>query len=200
MRENYEKALNSLKRDNYDYAIELLTGIIAINQEFAEARHFLRVAQRKKYIGAPPSKLSEAISNIISIGYFIKALIFKLRNEPSLAILEYEKILANNPFSIWALLEQGKTFLYMELRDSAIYCFEEIYAVEQNNMTALKNLGKLYIDKGDYDRARASYKKLMEVHPHDHDAEKGLRNLDALGAIKKNYSETQTPNDFKNEI
>lgn len=200
LKDSYEKALSALKRDNYDYAIDILSGIVSIQQDFATARHFLRIAERKKYETSPPNSVTKIVIFLISIFYTIKAFILRLRNDPSLAVMEYEKILALNPFAKNTLFRLGKTFIYMGLNESAIYAFEEIFAMRPKNIVVLKNLGKLYMDIGEYDKSKSYYKKLMEIHPHDHDAEKGLRNIDALGTIKRNYASTEEPPDFKIKI
>lgn len=200
LNDNYEKALSALKRDNFDYAIELLSAIVAVKQDFARARHFLRISQRKKFQKSKQNLASKAFSSFFSLVYSIKALIFKLRNEPSLAIREYENIISLNPFNKNALLHLGKTFLVMGLDESAIYAFEETLECSPKNLFALKNLGKLYLEIGDYQKSRFYYKKILEIHPYDHDAEKGLRNLDALGTIKKGFSSQDQPDSFKVKI
>lgn len=200
LNDNYEKALSALKRENYDYAINLFSNIIAIKQDFAKARHYLRIAQRSEYKLNPPGIASKILVFLISIINTIKAIVFKLKNEPALSVREYEKILSYNPFSKSALLELGKTFLLMGLNESAMYTFEELSEISPKNLFVLKNLGKLYQESGNYEKSRSYYKKVMEIHPYDHDAEKGLRNLDALGTIRKSYSQTEEPGDFKIRI
>ena len=68
--------------------------------------------------------------------------------------------------------------------------FEEIRVINPNSIVALKNLGQIYSQLDNYSAARKCYETILKIVPHDPEAEKGIKNLDALGTIKDSFGQS----------
>jgi len=53
-------------------------------------------------------------------------------------------------------------------------------------------LGEMHSNLENYERARQCFKKVLEIKPHDHTAERGLKNLDALTTIDKSFDKNKS--------
>ena len=55
------------------------------------------------------------------------------------------------------------------------------------DIDALKKLGELYVKREDYRNAKATYESALKINPHDTEVLKSLKNLDALGTMKREF-------------
>lgn len=100
-----------------------------------------------------------------------------------------------------ALMEEPNSALYKMARQETIKRFEELIQKKGNNATSYFNLGLLYFEKGEYDRAISAYKMALDINPRH---AKTLNNLGtvylkmgALEEARKSY-EQSIQNDPKN--
>lgn len=186
-KEYYDKGLFAFEKKNYDYALELFAQALKIQKDFVEARHYLRLSSQKKNQENPPSLLTTISNKFKSLPSFIKAFVFESKTKFIPAIEEYEKILKNEPNNIYILIKTAQCLLKQHDHSSALQAFEEIRQLAPNNIIVLKNMGQLYSQIENYPLSRECYETILKLHPHEPEAEKNLKNLDALGTIKKNF-------------
>jgi tetratricopeptide (TPR) repeat protein len=186
-KEYYNKGLFAFEKKNYDYAIELFSQALIIKRDSAQARHYLHLSAQNKSRQHPPTKLHSLLQKIWNSPLLLKAVILDIKKHFSSAIDVYEKILKSDPNNIFILTRLARDLLKQEDSASALNVFEEILAIDHNNIPALKNLGQLYSQSDNYPSARKCYEAVLKLVPHDQDAEKGLNNLAALGAIKESF-------------
>ena len=89
-----------------------------------------------------------------------------------------------------ALVKLGALLKAEHMNEAAAVTLEKGVEISPNDITAHELLGELHSDLGNYDRARQCFKKVLERRPHDHAAERGLKNLDALTTIDKSFEKT----------
>ncbi|MBM3253705.1 MAG: tetratricopeptide repeat protein [Candidatus Omnitrophica bacterium] len=183
----FDKGVSAFNRKNYEYAIELFSQILRLKFDFAEARHYLRLAEQKFFKEHPPKLLSRILNRFYCFFYGLRASIFYLQNNIKRSVDEYEKLLRKEPFDEKALLKLARIFQKINDANSALRLFEEVVQLKPKNIEALKRLGELYIKTDDLPRARSCFNAVLSISPYDLDAEKFLRNLDALGTLKKNF-------------
>ncbi|MCG2677687.1 tetratricopeptide repeat protein, partial [bacterium] len=140
-----------------------------------------------KFQENPPAAPVLLFNRIKSLPFLLKAIFLDIKNQPAAAIGEYEKILRSQPNNTYVLTRLGHDLLKERDTASALKVFEEIRLIDPKNITALKNLGQLYSQTDNYSSACECYKTILKVLPHDHEAEAGIKNLDALGAIKESF-------------
>ncbi|MCQ9208137.1 MAG: hypothetical protein NG712_02030 [Omnitrophica bacterium] len=190
-KEYYNKGLFAFEKKNYDYAIELFAQALTLKKDFADARHYLRLSEQKKFQENPPPTVLVLLNKIKNLPSLLKALICDIKNKPDCAIDEYEKILKAEPNNTYILTRLAQDLLKERDANSALRTFEEIKLIDPRNIVALKNLGQLYSQMDNYALARQCYESILKVLPHDPEAEKGIKNLDALGAIKESFGQSE---------
>ena len=55
VKEYYNKGLLAFEKKNYDYAIELFSQALTLKKDFADARHYLRLSEQRKFQENPPN-------------------------------------------------------------------------------------------------------------------------------------------------
>ena len=191
VKDHYEKAQIAVDRKNYNYAIDLLTHAINIKPDFAMARRLLRLAEIKVYEEKPPNTLKLAVNRIFSLFRMFVALLNETKGNYHDAIAIYEDILKNDPKNGAVLIKLGILLKLEGMEEAAMVTLES--AVEQAEKSAVgyELLGELHSNLGNYKRARQCFKKVLEIRPTDHTAERGLKNLDALTTIDKSFDKNK---------
>lgn len=185
----YNKGLLAFEKKNYDYAIELFSQALSLKKDFADARHYLRLSEQRKFQENPPGALNILFTKIKNFPVLLKSIILDIKNQPSQAAEEYEKILRTEPKNTYVLTRLAQDLLKERDTHSALKVFEQIKLIDSENILALKNLGLLYSQMDNYPAARQCYEAILKISPHDPEAEKGIKNLDALGAIKTTFGQ-----------
>ncbi len=188
----YNKGLFAFEKKNYDYAIGLFSQALALIKDFAAARHHLRLAEQERLKQQPHLKAFSFLNKIKNLPFLLKAIVLDIKNLPAAAVEEYEKILKSEPNNTYILTRLAQDLLKEQDTASALKVFEEIRLIDFHNVVALKSLGQLYAQTDDYASARKCYEDVLKISPHDHEAEAGIKNLDALGAIKEGFSQSDS--------
>jgi len=192
VKDYYEKGIAAVKRENYDYAVELFSAALALKQDFAEARYFLWFAlwERKKKV-PDPLRIRAAFSGISALLPALKGLSLKKRGKTWEAIYQLEKAMKLDPGNAntlnaiaECLISEGQTF-------NAIKILEGIPLIDKKNYKALVKLGQLYRSVDNYDKARAYYEAALRVNPNDTEAERAIKDLDALTTLKGSFTNPQ---------
>lgn len=187
VKDHYEKAQIAFDRKNYTYAIELLTHAINIKPDFASARRLLRTVEVKLLEENPPNFLKRMINFVYSYFHTFIAMLNETKGSYHDAIAIYEDILRNDPKNGRVLLKLGILLKLEGMEEASMVTLES--AVEQAKKSAVGYglLGELHSSLGNYERARQCFKKVLQIRPADHAAERGLKNLDALTTIDKSF-------------
>ena len=190
----YDKASMAVDQRNYDYAIELLIRAIKIKPDFAKGRQLLRLAEIRHFDEHTPNILVLIVIRLFSlIRMFIASMVEMSRKHHDAMVL-YEKILEIDPKNTLILTKLGNLLKVEGMKEAAAVTLETAVNVSAKNVLAYELLGELCSDLGNYDRARVCFKKVLELKPHDANAEKGLKNLDALTTIDKSFDKKDAGN------
>ncbi len=183
----YDKASLAVHQKNYNYAIELLTRAINIKPDFVKGRQLLRLAEIKKFNENPPAMVIRLIRRVLSFIYMFIAFISESVGKRHEAISTYEKILKNDPKNSMALVKLGNILKIEGMKEASAVTLESAINISPKNIIAYELLGEIYSGLGNYGRARLCFKKVLELKPHDANADKALKNLDALTTIDKSF-------------
>ena len=196
IKSRYEKASMAVEKKNYDYAIQLLTEAISIKPDFAKARQLIRVAEIKKFEEKAPNIITSSIKRLFSFFRMPWAMINEIKGDHSAAMIAYEKILRNDPKNVWVLVRLAHLLKIDGMKEASAVTLEVAISLSKKNAIAYELLGEVYSDLGDYGHARYCFKKVLELKPHDANAERGIKNLDALTTIDKSFEEKDS-GDFR---
>lgn len=187
LKEFFNKGLLAFEKQNYDYAIDIFTDILSYKYDHLEARHYLHLALQKKYPPCTSNLAKKLLTSANAPILNMKADSLLKKGDTSAAIEVLEKILLSNPCDTSALKKIAEIFLNKNLPQHAINNLEEAKLANPNDITVLKKLGEIYLKKEDYQNAKANYDAILKINPNDIDALRSLKNLDALGTIKREF-------------
>ena len=184
----FEKGIQAYTQGSYEYAVDLLTFVIKQAPDATEARRYLRLAVQKLYSQQPPSWLTQCAAMILSLPVRLWAMVCVVQGQYPRAIHLYERLLCLQPRSRGLLMHLAATLSRAGLDDAALATYEEALGLDPNHVACLRKLARLSMKHGNDDQARRCFERILTLAPNDLEAKQGLRNLDALGTIKKGFT------------
>ncbi len=184
----FEKGIQAYTQGSYEYAVDLLTFVIKYAPDATEARRYLRLAIQKQLGQTPPSALSHVGLTVATLPIRWWAMLAELQGNVRQATNLYESLLQLLPRSRSLLLQLATALARGGMEDAALQTYEELLAIDPNHLGALRKLARLAMKRGNDPQARQCFERILHLHPNDLEAQQSLRNLDALGTIKKGFS------------
>lgn len=184
----FEKGIQAYTQGSYEYAIDLLSFVVTNAPDATEARRYLRLAIQKQAGRRPPAALSQLGLSAVTLPLRWWAILAHWRGDLRRAISWYERLLRLLPRSTSLLMRLAAALAKHGLEDAAQQTYEELLAVDPNHLGALRQLARLAMKRGNDPLARQCFERLLKLHAGDLEAQQSLRNLDALGTIKKGFS------------
>jgi tetratricopeptide (TPR) repeat protein len=183
LREYFQKGVNALEKKNYDYAIEMLLQVVQEEPSYSEARHELHRAEYEKYSHQPPSLVALILIKVNNLIPLIMAYYYESVKKFEKAIAFYEDLLRYDLCNQRYLNKIYSLALKAEYPDIAIIALESMYRLNKNKSEIAQNLGRLYRDKGDIQKATFFFKRAIEIDPHNQKLTKAFKDLEALHTI-----------------
>jgi tetratricopeptide (TPR) repeat protein len=186
----FQKGNDALVRENYDYAVDLLTQVLDKEPAFYEGRKALRLAQMRK-AGGGGGFFSRALKSASSSPLVAKGQI-ALRRNPTEALSIGEQILNGDPNSSAGhrLIAEAATSL--EMPRTAVMSYDILF----KNSPRDKNIGIPYANMlAEIGEAKTAERILMEMQrmmPSDPDLHQALKDLSARKTLSEGGYDTAT--------
>ncbi len=184
----FDKGIQAYTQGSYEYAVDLLTFVVKQAPDATEARRYLRLAIQKQFAQHPSSALSQVGLWLLTLPVRWWAMLAQLQGNVRQAATLYEWLLHLSPRSPTLLLRLALTLTRRGLDDAALQTYEELLSIAPNHLGALRQLARLTMKHGNDVQARQCFERVLHLHPGDIEAQQSLRNLDALGTIKKGFT------------
>ena len=184
----FDKGIQAYTQGAYEYAVDLLTFVLKQAPDATEARRYLRLAIQKQFVQRPPSALSQLWYSVVTMPVRWWAIIAQLQGKGRQAINLYEWLLSITPRSRSLLMRLALTLTQAGLDDAAVQTYEELLVIDPNHLAALRKFARVAMKRGNDTQARQCFERVLQLHPGDLEAQQSLRNLDALGTIKKGFA------------
>lgn len=184
----FEKGIQAYTQGSYEYAVDLLTFVVGQAPDATEARRYLRLAIQKHLSQHPPSALAQVGIGLATLPIRGWAILSELRGATRDAAGLYEWLLHLSPRSRSLLMRLAGVLTRNGLDDAARQTYEELLAVDPHHLGALRKLARLAMKHGNDAQARQCFERILKLHAGDLEAQQSLRNLDALGTIKKGFT------------
>lgn len=184
----FDKGILAFTQGHYAYAIDLLSFVVKQIPDATEARRYLRLAIQEQFKQHPPSMGWQVATTAATLLLGLIARLFELQGRILQAAHLYEWLLTLTPRSRLLLMQLANSLSLAGLDDAAIQTYEELLAIDSNHIGALRKLSRLAMKRGDDPKARRCFERILQLHPGDVEAQQSLRNLDALGTIRKGFS------------
>ncbi len=177
LRPLFTKGNDALQRENFDYAIDLFTHVLAKEPRVFECRKALRTAQLRK-AGSGGGFFKKAWSSASSSPLLAKAQL-ALRKDPAEAMQIAEQILTGDPHSSPAhrIIVEAATAL--EMPQTAVLSLEILLRNSPKDRELAIQFANSLADTGDIARAEKILSDLCRQSPGDNDLALALKNISA---------------------
>ncbi len=182
LREQYEKGLAALQRQNLDYAVAIFAQVLQKEPGFYACREALRATQSKK-TGGKGGFLRKMFGTASSSPLFAKGQI-ALRTNPLEAINVAEQLLNSDPNNSAAHKLLADAALAADLPRTAALSLEIAFKISPDREVALK-LGRALASAGMSDRAERILSELASTFPNDPEIAKVLKNVSAKRTLSE---------------
>jgi tetratricopeptide (TPR) repeat protein len=179
-RDLYNKGLAAFERNNLDYAIEMFMQTLAIEPDFLQCRKILRAAQLKRAESVGKLKQMMASARLQPLLAKAKLAVSKM---PLEAIALAEQALCDDPRSGQAMAILAEAAETAEMHETAAQTLETYTKINPRDAKALHWLARAYTNMSKHDLAREVYERLVQMSPKDFEAQKGLQDSTAKGAM-----------------
>lgn len=173
VRELYEKGRLNLERNNYDYAIALLTQVLQQEPAFYEARQALRATQFKK-AGGSTTFFKKVFGAASSSPLLAKGQVL-LRSHPIEALHVAEQILNSDPNNTLAHKLLAEAALAAGLPKTAVLSLEIAYKHSPKDRDVALKLARTLDEIGQHARAEKVLLDLRQALPDDPDVAQALK-------------------------
>ncbi|MDL5046616.1 tetratricopeptide repeat protein [Oscillatoria amoena NRMC-F 0135] len=178
----YLKGEDAAKKDNFDYAIDILQSALVREPAFLKARQTLRSIAAKKSKGV--SQIKRAMSQPKIMALQTKA---SPKKDPLKAMEVAEQILAIDPFNKTGTNILAEAALAADMPETAIFARVAYREGNPGDMDNLFKLAALHISQNEGDKAAKCYEAILKLpgQAANADAIKGMKDATAYSTIKE---------------
>jgi tetratricopeptide (TPR) repeat protein len=184
LREQYEKGLAAIQRENLDYAISILDAILRQEPAFYNCREALRAAQFKR-AGKRGGFLKRMIGTAGHSPLLAKGQI-ALRSHPLDALVTAEQILNSDPHSLPAHRLLAEAALAVDLPRTAVLSLEIVFKNAPDRKSAIK-LALALAQTGQIARGESILVDLAATFPTDMAVQQALKDVSAQRSLDESY-------------
>ncbi len=179
-------------KTNPQYALEVLSGILARNPGCIEVRRSLRKAQ-KTMLGTKKG-LFDGLAGALTSGKIAKA----VEADPVAAIAAAEEALAKKPTDANANKTLALAGIKLGFHELAAFAYEELAANEPTETQHFVDLANVWIAAGEYDHALAAADRGLKLFPGNGDLQEAVRKASVSKTMKKGNWEDK--GDFQSKL
>lgn len=177
IRDQYEKGLAALEKNNLDYALSLLEQVLVKEPGFYECRQALRATQVKKH-GSSTGLFKRMLGAASNSPMLAKAQM-ALRSNPLEAIRIVEGILNGDPNNNTAHRLLAEAALAADLPRTAVLSLEFVLKSSPGDKAAALSLASALGGSGQVTRAETIMAELQRAYPNDPEIAQTLKDLSA---------------------
>lgn len=187
-REQFDKGMAAYQRQNFDYAIDILCGLLQLEPAFYEAREALRVTQFKR-VKAGKSFFSKVLGKASVSPTLAKAQMLA-RRKPLEALVAAEQVLNVDPGNSAAHRALAEAATAAGLPRTALLSLEIAFKNNPADRKLALQLADAYADAGQIKRAETIYEEALKAHPNDPDLQQALKDLAARRTLAEGGYDT----------
>jgi len=179
----FQKGNDALLRENYDYAVDLLTQVMEREPAFYEGRKALRVAQAKK-AGGGGGFFKKAMRSASSSPLVAKGQI-ALRRNPVEALAIGEQILNSDPNSSGGHRLIAEAAVALDMPRTAVMSLDMLFRNSPKDKTIAIQYANMLAAIGEARRAEKILMDLQSAMPSDPELNQALKDLSARKTLSE---------------
>jgi tetratricopeptide (TPR) repeat protein len=184
LRDQYEKGLAAIHRENLDYAISILDALLRQEPAFYNCREALRAAQFKR-AGKKGGFLKRFLGTAGHSPLLAKGQL-ALRSNPLDALVTAEQILNSDPHSLPAHRLLAEAALAADLPRTAVLSLEIVFKNAPDRKSAIK-LAKALARTGQIARGESILIDLASTFPADLEIQQALKHVSAQRSLDESH-------------
>ena len=173
------KAVAAIELRNFGYAIDLLQNLLKQEPEFLTGRQMLRRAEVTRIKAE-----KKGFFNISTGPLAIMKAQRELKRDPKKTIELVEKVLETGPYNLQANMLLKDAAVAAEYPEIAIFAMETLLENDPRDVKVLHELGRLFHQFDQSDKAVEVYNRISEIDPLDLDAPKLGKDASARASMK----------------
>lgn len=177
LREQYEKGLLAFEKNNLDYAVALLSQVVAEEPAFFECRQVLRVSQFKRAGGSNKTGLFRRLLG--STNPKLVQARMALRANPVEALNLAESVLNGDPNNLDAHKVLAEAALALGFPFTAVLSLEIVFKQLPKDRDVAAKLAAAFTQAGQPGRAEKVLSDILRAYPHDADLAQLYKNVAA---------------------
>ncbi len=179
----FTKGNEALQRDNFDYAIDLFSQVLAKEPGLYECRKALRTAQFSK-AGERGGLVKKFFSSATSSPLVAKGQL-ALRKDPAEALHIAEQILNTDPYNSGAHRLVVEAASALQMPHTAVMSLEVLVKNSPKDAVVAIQFANRLADAGEVSRAEKILSDLQRLMPNDNDVTQALKNISARKTLEK---------------
>ncbi|PHX79711.1 MAG: hypothetical protein CK541_03570 [Opitutia bacterium] len=185
-------AADQQMKTNPQYAVEVLTSILARNPGCIEVRRSLRKAQ-KAMLGTKKG-MFDGLTGALSSGKIAKA----VEADPLAALAAAEEALAKKPIDANANKTIALAALKLDFPELAAFAYEELATNDPTEIQHFVDLANVWISAGENDQALSAADSGLKLFPGNGDLQEAVRRASVNKTMKKGNWEDK--GDFQSKL
>lgn len=173
------KAVAAIELRNFGYAISLLQGILKKEPEFLTGRQLLRRAEVAKQKAAKKRRFNISAPSMALLKAQREA-----KKDPKRAVELLEKVLEDEPYQRQANLALKEAATAAGWLETAVFALQTLLEENGRDVKVLHELGRLYHQLGDNERAVEIYNRITAIDPADAEALRLGKDASARGSMR----------------
>src|SRR3954466_11129600 len=178
-RSHWLKAVAAVELRNFGYAISLLQGILKHEPEFLTGRQLLRRAEVTK---AKAEK--KGFFNVSTASIGVMKAQREVKKDPKRAIELVEKVLEDEPYNRQANLLLKEAAVAAKMPEIGVLALQTLLEEKPRDTKLLHELGRLYLEIDQSDKAVEIYNRISEADPLDAEAIRLGKDASARASMK----------------
>ena len=188
----FTKGNDALARDNFDYAIDLFTQVLARDPAIFDVRKALRRAQQGKAAAGSSGFFKKMLSSAGSSPQIAKAQL-ALRSNPTEALALAEQVLNSDANSSSAHKIVVEAAVALEMPKTAVMSLEILHRLHPKDKGIAMQFANYLADIGEVRRGEQILIELREALPTDPEVAQALKNVSAKRTLKEGgYSKLES--------
>jgi tetratricopeptide (TPR) repeat protein len=179
----FQKGNDALIRENYDYAVDLLTQVLEKEPSFYDGRKALRQAQARK-AGGGSGFLKKAFRSASSSPLVAKGQI-ALRRNPTEALNIGEQILNSDPTSSPGHRLIAEAAIAMDMPRTAVMSLDVLFKNSPKDKNVAIQYANMLAETGEAQRAERILMELSRATPSDAELHQALKDLSARKTLSE---------------
>lgn len=176
--ENAKKAVDK----NPGYAVDILTNILVRQPGCLDARKILRKAQRRASVGK--TKFGGLMAKVTSLPFAVAGE-SKVKKDPAKGLEAAEEMITANPDNPLGHKMLGTAAEALELKDTTVFAYEELYKIDKSNAESGKLLIAALIEAGQTKEAIEIGDAVYRANPADDEVQSLIKKASVAQTLDK---------------